>query len=177
MTNARRHPHWTKFLRVMFGQVTCSHCGHWSRPVYHDQLSGKRVIWYCRSCGALLVPSTRSALTEAALFFILAALTFPVVIMLPNQFYAWPHSPPLWLNLTVGCLDLLLCGMATTYLNLAVIQTNMTRTIEPHGLCLKCEYNLNHANHDRCPECGTPASDVVAAIAKWKRRAPVGTVQ
>lgn len=172
MTN-KRPTKWQRVWRVLRGQVNCCICGDWGSPVERKTHKGQRQIWYCESCGALLMPKRVRIIRELALFLFLLVFTVPLSIMILAMTVA-PH-PPEVIYMGVGVLDALACGVLTTFIFVRQPNFIMTRMVEPHGHCFGCGYNLNYSVSDRCSECGELVTDTIAAIKKWQRRAPVTT--
>jgi len=155
----------TRFLRVFFGQLACCHCGQWSPP--RRAQGGDRRIWYCPSCGALIAPTSVPFFAELVGFVFMWALSLPLLIALLSLALG---KPPFLVWAVVFLGHALACGMTTTYLMVAVWNSQLTRLVEKHGYCLQCGYNLNYSVGNRCSECGAPAVDVREAIVKWKGR-------
>jgi len=167
MTNRPLGNRVTRFLRVLFGQLACCHCGQWSRPRAQRAQGGDRRIWYCSSCGGLIAPDSVPFWADLVVYFLLCAVSTPVIIMLSTHVLD-DMSGTFWV---VFCLAYaVICGFATTYLSVAIWNGKYTRLVEKHGYCLQCGYNLNYSVSDRYSECGAPAVDVREAIVKWKGR-------
>lgn len=163
--------------REQQGQVACCNCGHSSDPVWSENYKGWRRIWHCESCGALIKARQRSYLREVLLFLPVLFLVTPffgIVVYLAGMisenlarllflislinwpFFAWA--------LTRATIDRFFGQV-------------MTVNVEPHGICLRCDYDLNGTIGDHCPECGAPTTGVRDAIEKWRKSGPQSVIK
>lgn len=167
MSNQKNTKRFERVWRVLFGHVNCCNCGTWALPTERNTAKGKRYIWYCKSCGALLAIKRLRVVRELVIFISLFIFTVPLSLILVSV--AAPKPPDI-LYLVVGLIDALACGLITTYIFVGRPDLVMTRNAKPHGYCFVCGYNLNYSVGDRCSECGEPAEDIIAAIVKWNER-------
>lgn len=153
--------------KVIAGQLTCCHCGHWSPPERRRTTGRPRRIWYCSACGALIEVLPGEGLAGCFIYGGLLFLTAPLAFRVPN----WLFTNPSFIS---GCVCLLIwllaCGLLLLMIRGSTSKGVMTQQVRPHGHCIFCDYDLNHAGHEHCPECGTDARDVVDAIQKWRDR-------
>ncbi len=159
--------------REQQGHAVCCNCGHRADPVWTETSCGWRRIWYCESCGALIKALQRFYFREMLLFFpvlLLVAPFFGIVVYLADLISGY-LAKFLFLS------SLIIWPFFAWALTRAIVDryfdSRTTTTVEPHGHCLRCDYDLNGTIGDRCPECGTSAVHVLEAIKKWRSRSPV----
>jgi len=106
-----------------------------------------------------------SGLVDLVILLFLFFLSSPVLVFVGYLIFP---KPPAWFFTIVTTLGVVLAGFGLIYVRSTVLSRSMTETVEPHGHCFKCGYNLNYSVSERCSECGAPVKDVIEAIAKWR---------
>lgn len=105
-----------------------------------------------------------SGLVDLVILVFLFFLSLPLLVFIGSLIF---RNPPASFFILVTALDTLLAGAGLIYVRSTILSRSMTETVEPHGHCFKCGYNLNFSVSERCSECGAPVKDVIEAIAKW----------
>jgi len=160
-------PFWRRVRHALATRVACCHCGRWlPRSTSRRGVFRRKKRWYCDRCGAYLERAPASYFDAFLLVFLIFVFTFPIAAVIEWLFecvgikgrnvalYAW----------------LLICAVLVILAPASDPKYFVTRCVEQHGQCLSCDYDLNHADHERCPECGTDARAVIDAIQKWRGR-------
>ncbi len=173
MIDAKRGNWRERIWWVLKGQLACCHCGHWaSRSSARRSVTRRRRRWYCGACGAYLEKIPTSFLPAFLLVFLVLVVSFPFVAalawLLENLGFKYEYAISyVWFFMSV-VIVFLIPAFDPNYF--------VTRCVEQHGECPSCDYDLNHAPHERCPECGTDARDVIVAIRKWKAQEQKGVL-
>lgn len=160
-----------RMYRLMLGEVMCCACDAWHPRTNYQTVNNGGSKWYCGCCGALIRPARRQWSRELPLFLFLLVLTLPFIIRVPNWVAHWTANDYIQ-NVSLVSLIVwpIFCGTTTVCLCARFGRALTSQLVEPHGRCLQCDYDLNYAVSERCPECGASAVHVLDAIGKKNRR-------
>ena len=162
-----------RMWRIITGKLACCACGHWERARNEQTRASGGRKWYCVSCGELIRQTRTGFYLELFIFFLALGVTIPLF----GRILDWlvPEDASEWFGLIWLVSWFLTAFLIAAYLRAHFDDTTSTKVVRPHGHCLNCDYDLNYAVSDRCPECGASASHVIAAITKRQGRNPVAT--
>ena len=158
-----------RMWRIITGKVACCACGHWV-PAQNDQTraSGGRT-WYCDCCGELIRRARTGFYFEIFVFLVALVMTLPLFVRIPDWMFD-NGTASAWLILVILFSWFLTSYLIATYYRASFDEATATKMAEPYGHCLRCDYDLNYAVSERCPECGASAVHVLEAIGKKERR-------
>jgi len=153
-----------RYLRLLLGGYDCCECGHWIERKQTARMSRSRFTLFCNRCGAQLTASTLHVAIGNVSLLLAVILGLVVHVVVVN----WLNLEQLgWVYLTV--LPTIFFGALIIFYLLTIpFEIRPTRLDRRQGFCTECGYDLRHVDHQRCPECGASAVDVVLAYKKWR---------